>query len=332
MTAAWRSAAAAGLGCAAAAACQAHVPDAAPAWSFAWRYEPWVVVPLLLSAAFYALGVARLWTRAGPGRGVTRVQAAAFAGGWLALAAALVSPIDGLGGQLFSAHMLQHEMLMVLAAPLLCLAQPLVAWTWALAPATRQRLGSVLHHAAWRRTWQVLSAPLTAWALHAAVLWAWHAPPLFELALHDEAWHAFQHASFFASALLFWWAVLRPGRRHGVAGLVVVFTTMMHTAFLGALLSLSARLWYPSYQASASALGFDPMEDQQLGGLLMWVPAGLAYLASGLALATRLTNLRGRHDLPAMAVPPAPPGGHDPASPQAHAPAHQQRAPRYRNV
>jgi cytochrome c oxidase assembly factor CtaG len=171
----------------------------------------------------------------------------------------------------------------------------------------------------------MLSAPLTAWALHAAVLWAWHAPPLFEKALHDEAWHAFQHASFFVSALLFWWAVLRPGRGHGVAGMVLVFTTMMHTAFLGALLSLSARLWYPSYQASASALGFDPLEDQQLGGLLMWVPAGLAYLASGLALATRL-NLRGRHDVPGLAVAPVLPGGHRPG--ELHAHRHHRRRPR----
>jgi putative membrane protein len=291
MKGAWRSAVTAGLGGGAAAACLAHVPDAVPAWSFTWRFEPWVILPLLFSAVFYAIGLTRLWTRAGGGRGITRVQAAAFAGGWLALAAALVSPIDGMGGQLFSAHMLQHEILMVLAAPMLCLAQPLVAWTWALAPATRQGLGPVLHHAAWQSTWRMLSAPLTAWLLHAAVLWGWHAPPLFEKALHDETWHTLQHASFFASALLFWWAVLRPGRGHGAAGMVLVFTTMMHTAFLGALLSLSSRLWYPSYQASATALGLDPLEDQQLGGLLMWVPAGLAYLVSGLALAARL-NLR----------------------------------------
>ena len=272
----------------AAAACQAHVPDPAPAWSLPWTFEPWVVAPLLLSATFYALGLMRLWWRAGRGRGITRLQASAFAGGWLALAAALVSPIDGLGGQLFSAHMLQHEMLMVLAAPLLCLAQPVVAWTWALAPAARQRLGRATQHPAWRRTWQLLRAPLGAWAVHAIVLWAWHAPPLFEKALHHAGWHAAQHLGFFGSALLFWWAVLRPGRGQGLAAIACIFTTMMHTAFLGALLSLSGRLWYPSYQASASSLGIDPLDDQQLGGLLMWVPAGLAYLVSGLALAARL--------------------------------------------
>jgi putative membrane protein len=268
--------------------CHAHAPDAAPSWSLDWTFEPWVVVPLLLSAAFYALGLARLWSRAGRGRGITRLQAAAFAGGWLALATALVSPIDRLGGQLFSAHMLQHELLMVLAAPLLCVAQPLVAWTWALAPSRRKGVGRVVRHPAWRRAWCLLCAPLSAWALHAIVLWAWHAPPLFEKALHHQGWHAFQHASFLGSALLFWWAVLRPGRAHGGAAMVYVFTTMMHTAFLGALLSLSGRLWYPSYQATAAALGLDPLDDQQLGGLLMWVPAGLAYLASGLALCGRL--------------------------------------------
>ena len=269
-------------------ACQAHVPEAAPAWSLPWTFEPWVVAPLLLSAAFYLLGMQRLWAHAGRGRGITPMRVAAFAAGWLVLAAALVSPIDGLGAQLFSAHMLQHELLMVLAAPLLCLAQPLVAWTWALAPRWRQGMGRVLHHPAWGRAWRLLCAPLSAWALHAIVLWAWHAPPLFEQALHHAGWHALQHISFFGSALLFWWAVLRPGRAHGAAAMVYVFTTMMHTAFLGALLSLSGRLWYPSYQATATALGLDPLDDQQLGGLLMWVPAGLAYLASGLALGGRL--------------------------------------------
>ena len=279
-------AAAAAMG-GAAIASQAHVPEPTPAWSLPWTFEPWVVAPLLLSAAFYVLGTKRLWAHAGRGRGITSAQAAAFAGGWLVLAAALVSPIDGLGAQLFSAHMLQHELLMVLAAPLLCLGQPLVAWTWALAPAARQRLGRALQHPTWRRTWRLLRAPVTAWALHAIVLWAWHAPPLFEKALHHAGWHAFQHVSFFGSALLFWWAVLRPGRAHGMAAMACIFTTMMHTAFLGALLSLSGRLWYPSYQSTATAFGLDPLDDQQLGGLLMWVPAGVAYLASGLALAAR---------------------------------------------
>jgi len=309
MTAPGRRAALAVLGSAPAAACWAHMPentpDSVPAWTFTWSFDPWVVAPLLLSAALYALGIARLWSRAGRGRGISMLQATAFAGGWSTLAAALVSPLDALGGQLFSAHMLQHELLMVLAAPLLCLAQPLAAWTWALPAAARRALAAFLRCAAWRWAWRGLTAPLTAWALHAVVLWGWHAPALFEAALADTAWHTWQHGSFLASALLFWWAVLRPGQRQGAAGMAYVFTTMLHTAFLGALLSLSNRIWYPGYLSSTPALGLDPLADQQLGGLLMWVPAGLAYLVSGLALAARwMTDAGPPQRATASALPP----------------------------
>jgi putative membrane protein len=260
----------------------------AAAWSLPWPADPWVLGCLLLSGAAYAFGLHRLWRSAGRGRGIRPAQAAAFAAGWAALAIALASPLDPLGLRLFSAHMLQHELMMVVAAPLLCLAQPLVAWTWALPPKARRMAGRITRHAAWAGPWRLLNRPLAAWSLHALVLWGWHLPALFERALHDEGVHTLQHLAFLFSALLFWWSVLRPGRaaQQGAA-LLSVFTTMLHTAALGALLALSNLPWYPSYLGSASALGIDPLQDLQLGGLVMWVPAGLAYLATGLALVMR---------------------------------------------
>lgn len=270
------------LGCGGA---MAHVGErAGPASS--WSFDPWVVAGLGIAAALYALGTARLWRAAGRGRGVRRAQVACFAAGWAVLVLALVSPLDALGNRLFAAHMVQHELLMVVAAPLLVLGRPLGAWAWALAPAWRRRLGRAFRASLFRRPWRAISAPLAAWSLHAAALWLWHAPPLFGAALRDDTLHAWQHASFLATALLFWWSVLGAATRaaHGRA-LASLFATLLHSGALGALLTLSPRVWYAGYVDSAAALGIDPLHDQQLGGLLMWVPGGLAYLAAALAVA-----------------------------------------------
>jgi cytochrome c2 len=125
-----------------------------------------------------------------------------------------------------------------------------------------------------------------AWALHAIALWIWHAPPLFQATLQSDLIHTLQHLSFLLSALLFWWAVLHNGRdRVGYgAATLYVFTTSIHSGALGALLTFSSTLWYPAYHVSPLAWGLTPVEDQQLGGLLMWIPAGLVYLFAGLAL------------------------------------------------
>ncbi|MDB4906908.1 MAG: hypothetical protein JWO05_1692 [Gemmatimonadetes bacterium] len=251
---------------------------------------------MLLSLCAYAVGAARLWRHAGNGRGLSVGNASAFAAGWLALAVALVSPLDALGAQLFSAHMVQHEVLMLLAAPLMVTGRPLAAWAWALPAPWRKRLPASLHRAWLARSWSAITDPLAAWALHALALWLWHVPALFEAALHNEGVHALQHASFLATALLFWWAVLGPDTRARRAGLalLLLFTTMLHTGALGALLALAPTPWYPPYVDSAVALGLDPVQDQQLGGLIMWIPGGVAYLGVGLYVVARLLRRSSR--------------------------------------
>lgn len=229
------------------AAARAHPVDAAHVdVPLPWSFEPWVVACLLLSLVAYAVGAARLWHRAGTCRGLRPRHVGAFAGGWLTLVVALVSPLDALGSRLFSAHMVQHELLMVVAAPLLCLGQPLVAWLWALPLRWRRACGGLAAHPAWRTPWGLLTAPAAAWGLHAVVLWGWHVPAAFDAALLDDTVHTGQHISFLASALLFWWAVLQPWPQHH-GGLLYVFTTMVHTSALGALLTLSPVVWYLPY-------------------------------------------------------------------------------------
>jgi len=273
----------------------AHPLDAAATRTLLeWSFEPWVVACLLLGAALYVLGVVRLWRHAGTGRGVHVRRAFAFGAGWVVTAAALVGPLDALGSHLFSAHMLQHEALMVVVAPLFVIGRPLGAWAWAMPMTWRRGIGRFFHHPAWRTPWLVVTGPLAAWLVHALALWLWHIPTWFEAALADEAIHALQHASFLVGALLYWWSVLGPGpQRNRGAAMASLFTTMVHTGALGALLTLSPVAWYPSYAGRTLAFGLDPLEDQQLGGLVMWIPAGFAYVACGLATAAQWLQ---RHD------------------------------------
>jgi putative membrane protein len=280
----------------AAPAAWAHAPDAPPpassAWT-TWNTEAWLLALLAVSAFGYAMGLRRLWASAGGRRGVRTPQAGCFALGWLALVGALVTPLDALGNVLFSAHMLQHELLMVVAAPLLVLGRPLATWTWAFSPAQRRALGRAFQHRGWARFWSALTEPLGAFALHALALWGWHVPFAFDAALQHEGWHILQHLCFLGTALFFWWSVLGhdPRGRYGAGhSALSLFATMMHTSALGALLSLAPSPWYAPYVPHTVALGLDPVDDQQLGGLVMWVPAALAYVVAALAVIGRMLH------------------------------------------
>jgi putative membrane protein len=269
----------------------AHVHDGQPLaphdlWS-AWSFEPAVVIPLALTAWLYLRGISALWQSAGARRGVQPWEVGAFAAGWLILAIALVSPLHQLGGVLFSAHMAQHELLMVAAAPLLVLGRPIVPLLWALPMAWRRTAGAWSAIPPVRGAWEWLTLPLVAWVLHTVAIWLWHAPALYQGTVSSDTIHTLQHVSFLGTALLFWWALLRgrDGRLGRPAAVLYLFTTSVHTSLLGVLLAFSSRLWYPLYGSTTAVWGLTPLEDQQLAGLIMWVPAGIAYLIAALAIA-----------------------------------------------
>ncbi|HTD86692.1 MAG TPA: cytochrome c oxidase assembly protein, partial [Candidatus Binatia bacterium] len=138
----------------------------------------------------------------------------------------------------------------------------------------------------WQKIWRFASNAFVAWMIHAITLWVWHIPALFQATLRSELIHALQHLSFLGSALLFWWAVI-DGRQkmmgYGIA-VVFMFTTALHSGLLGALLTFANSVWYPAYAQTTSSWGLTPLEDQRLGGLIMWMPAGLVYIVAGLAL------------------------------------------------
>lgn len=254
-------------------------------WS-GWSLEPLVVLGLAAAALLYLCGVLALWRNAGTSRGIRRREVAAFALGWVALALALVSPLHRLGGALLSAHMVQHELLMTIAAPLLVLGRPLVAVLWAVPLSWRRRAGAIVAAPRIAAVWGWLTLPAVAWSLHALAIWLWHAPALYQATLASEVMHTAQHLSFLTTALLFWWSLLqiREGRLGRPAAVVYLFTTAVHTSLLGALLTFSDRLWYPRYGESATGWGLAAIEDQQLAGLIMWIPGGLAYLVAALAI------------------------------------------------
>jgi putative membrane protein len=281
----FRSLSAFGLLVSTAAAHEGHVHGAEIGTT--WTWDPWVLFPLTLAGGLYATGVARLWRRVGPGGGVRFWQAAAFALGWVTLVVALVSPLHWLGERLFTVHMIEHELLMMLAAPCLVLARPIGPALWALPSGLRHGVAAGLRAIGNSWPWFVVSSPAAATLIHGAALWLWHLPALYQSALVDERVHWIQHASFLLSALLFWWALLQGrDRRRGLGPAVLyLFATATHSSLLGVLIALASRPIYPVQTASAPGWGLDALEDQQLAGLIMWVPGGLVYTIAGVALA-----------------------------------------------
>ncbi|WP_294257099.1 cytochrome c oxidase assembly protein [uncultured Sphingomonas sp.] len=254
-----------------------------------WTWDPAIILPLLIAAVAFGRGWRRLRARSTGGRAGLQRHGIWFAIGWVVLAGALVSPLHEAGERSFTAHMIEHELIMLLAAPLLVLAEPLATMLWAFPPAARRTLGAISMAVSPAYRWA--SGAVVATLLQAAVLWIWHMPSLFDIALANEAWHAVQHCCFLGSALLFWTAML--GRRgagasaaadRALAGLCLLATSIV-TGALGALMAFATSPWYAGYARLAPApFGLTPAEDQQVAGLIMWVPGGLVHLGAALLL------------------------------------------------
>lgn len=272
----------------AALAHEGQPPASHDVWQ-AWNWEPLTAAMLLIGGVLYGRGVHVLWREAGPGRGIRLWRAAAFAGGMLALIVALLSPLEAMASALFSAHMVQHLLLLVVAPPLLLLSRADVAILWALPAGRRRELARwVRQQPVLRGVWQVLSKPPVVWLLYALTLWIWHLPALYQAALRNEAIHVLEHATFFGVALLLWWTLahchIRGSSRSYGAGILLVFTTALHGGLLGWLLTFTSQLWYPIYAEPALLWDLAPLEDQQLAGAIMWAPVGIVYALAALVL------------------------------------------------
>jgi putative membrane protein len=260
----------------------AHTVDTA-ARSTGWTWSANISVPLFTAALLYLAGLLRMRVR---GAKLRRVSILCFAGGWLSVLLALDSPVHEISEQLFWVHMTQHEILVLISAPLLILSQPAAPFLFALPERWRVPLAKFPRNKIIERAWLLISAPFVAWMLHAAALWVWHAPKLFDATLEGEWVHAAQHISFLVTALLFWWTLFhkRAGRLGYGGGILYVFTTAVHTSVLGALLTFATHAWYAPYSRTAPLWNLGALQDQQIGGLIMWIPAGILLTIAALVL------------------------------------------------
>jgi cytochrome c oxidase assembly factor CtaG len=260
---------------------------------------------ILGTAIVYLAGVRRAWRVAGSGRVVRVWQVVVFVAGLLTAAVALSPAFDHAGASTFAGHMVQHVLLLAVAAPFLAVGAPLPTLLWALPPVTRARgLGW------WRRLLRVHSSRRwVAWAVatllvQAATMWVWHLPALYEAALRSPPLHALEHLSMLATATAFWWAVAGGRRTRFGAGVLVVFVGGFPGTALGAALLLAPNPWYPSYVTSTVPKA---LADQQLAGVVMWSVAGVAYvIAAAVLFGAWLAN--GERTDPSRAVQ-APPLG-----------------------
>lgn len=251
----------------------------------AWTFDPLVVAALAGTALAYRRG----W-REGPDRATHR---AAFWGGIVAIAVALVSPIDAMSGVLVSAHMVQHVLLILVAAPLLAVSAPggaLLRGTpqvvRVVTRTTRRAVGLDAERLA------RLRSPIARWLLYVVTLWLWHASVVYGLAVQHEPIHVLEHATFLASASLVWSAILGPLRVRVTRGLGLlgVFTLGLQGIFLSVLLTFAREPYYAEHIVAPAAWGLGPLADQQLAGVLMWIPAG--FIHTGIALFLLVSWLR----------------------------------------
>ncbi|MGN6588876.1 MAG: cytochrome c oxidase assembly protein [Sphingomicrobium sp.] len=258
-----------------------------------WTLDPLLTVPLLLALATYLIGWNKLSRRAS-----TPVRPALFLSGWVILTLSLVSPLHEAGERSFTMHMIEHEMIMLVASLLLAASNTGGVLAWGLPRPLRQALAG-----SWKSPlqglWRKLTDPITATVVQGVVMWTWHAPALFNRALDSFGWHVAQHSCFFLSSLFFWCAMLHPRGRsagYGVSA-ACLFATSLIGGALGALMSLSSSPWYADYAAMGmTGIGLDPVDDQRLAGLIMWIPGGLVHGVAALALFYRwLKSSEGGH-------------------------------------
>jgi putative membrane protein len=240
-----------------------------------------LLTALLLAGGIYLTGLIRVWSSTGLGHGIPVWRAACFLAGMLILAFTLLGPMDELADGAFSMHMVQHMLLMKVIAPLLLLGEFSSLSLWAVGKGTAHQLAGAWNRSGpLRGTWRWLTHPWIAWTLFAMCLWIWHIPAFYQAALESEPVHGLEHLLFLGTSMLFWWYLLQDQRDQKVryGGVVLyLFTTLLQESILGALLTFSSRSWYSLYN-SPDLWGLSPLADQQLAGLIMWLPGGMLFM------------------------------------------------------
>lgn len=251
------------------------LPSLAPGAWVVWALFPSVVLGCLGWVALYAwlAGVGRRRWALAP-RGPTLAERVRFHSAIGVVFVALQGPLHELSDRyLFSAHMVQHLLITLVFPPLFITGIP--AWMWT--PLVRPRGLAMVGR------W--LTTPIVAIVIGTTTLYLWHVPSLYDLALEHHGWHVVEHVTFMAGGVIMWWPVwsrssqvppLTPGLR-----LIYLFVLTLPMKLLGALITVSDELLYAFYAGQPRVFGLDPMADQRLGGLIMWLPGGLVFWVSG---------------------------------------------------
>ena len=273
----------------------AHTTEAVPPDRLlsVWKADPWVLISALLAGWIYARGLGHLneiGARTGRGPVVGRARVAAFAAGLLTLVLALSSPLDTATATVFSAHMIQHVLLVAVAPPLLLLGLPTTVMLNGLPRSWRHPLATLPHRVpGLAGLIGLLTIPAIAWFLHAGTLWAWHIPWLYDAAVQNERLHALEHATFVITAFLYWWTIVPAGAhaRNAVGpamGILSVFAMGMQSAALGIILTFWGTPIYAVYVGRSELWHISALSDQRLAGLIMWIPAGSVYVVAAMLL------------------------------------------------
>lgn len=258
-----------------------------------WVPDPVVVIGALIAGALYLLGNGRLrevGRHTGRGPIISPLRVACFWSGLVVLLIALASPLDTATATVFSAHMIQHVLLIAVAPPLILLGNPLAVMMNGLPRSWRRPLTQLPHRIPGLDTIiRTITQPVVAFLLHLAAVWFWHVPSLYDAAVQSERIHFLEHLSFVATAFCYWWAIIPMGgrARHTISpplGILSVFAMGMQGVALGAILTFSGSVIYPVYLDRSDLWGISALSDQRLAGLIMWIPAGSVYVAIALVL------------------------------------------------
>ena len=268
------------------------------AWT-KWSLDPTALIGLPLAALLYSRGLRSLGGRL---RFHATWRPWAFHAGLLVIAGALLTPLDYLSERLFWAHMTQHMLLIMVGAPLVLLGAPMIPMLRGVPRPLRRRLViPIARSAPVRSALRVLTTPVVAWVIYAGTLVVWHFPSFYVSAIENEIVHMLEHVIFAVGAYLFWWNVidpvpLRPNLSY-LARIPYIFITVVPAFALGAFLTFAGEAWYAPYEVTAPLYGMTALEDQQLGGVVMWIPGSFivgAALVIDLFFAVRQEERRQR--------------------------------------
>lgn len=278
-------------------------------WLWSWQWRPGVLLVLLALGAAYGVGWWRL-RRRGHWRLARGWRLLVYSAGLGSVAVALCSPLEPLAELLLTAHMIQHQILLMIAPPLLLLGNPFPLVLWGLPRGVRRAIaGSLTRRRPARAAQRLLTRLPVAGLLYTLNLWAWHLPTAYEAALGHPVVHDLEHVLFFATAVLFWWPVVDPAPRlsaprgglyYGLRIAYLILATAQNT-LLGALIGLTERVLYASYAAAPRIFGWTALDDQAFAGGVMWSGSHM-YLVAILILLSRALDA-GERTEPVPALP-----------------------------